>query len=77
MEDAVDLISLVYVRLLKKTGASILGGAHLILGGALVSPYGSPSITREIRSEFSFYFHEKYTFGDFLIDFLSVLNELN
>ena len=31
-------------------------------------PYGSPSNTREIRSEFSF-FHENDTFFDFLIDF--------
>ena len=36
----------------------------------------SPSITREIRSEFSF-FNENDTFVDFLIDLLSVLNELN
>ena len=45
------------------------------LKGSLVSPQGAPSITREIRSEFRF-FNENYTFGDFLIDLLTVLNEL-
>ena len=35
-----------------------------------------PSITRGIRSEFSF-FHENYFLFDVLIDFVYVLNEIN
>ena len=43
------------------------------LKGPLLIPEGSPSITREVRREFSF-FDENVTFFDFLIDLLSVLN---
>ena len=42
----------------------------------LVLPQGPPSNTREIQSEFSL-FNANITFSDFLIDFLSVSNELN
>ena len=42
----------------------------------VVFPYGSPRITREIQSEFSF-LTQNDTFSDFVIDCLSVLNELN
>ena len=45
----------------------------ITLGGPLVSSSGSPSVTREIRSEFSF-LNEHVTFRQFIIDLLSVLN---
>ena len=42
-------------------------GFLVSLTGSLVLFLGPPSITREIRSEFSF-LHENNTFLDFLID---------
>ena len=41
--------------------------------GALAFPYGGSSNTKEFRTIF---FYKEYTFWEFLIDLLSVLNEL-
>ena len=43
---------------------------------SLVFPEGAPSNTREIRRE-KHLFNENDTFGNCLIDLLSILNELN
>ena len=48
----------------------------IVAAGCPSFPLRAPSIPREIQSEFSF-FNKKYIFFDFLIDLLSVLNELN